>query len=378
MSRFRTASLVLALASAFWGAAGTPARADELQDINRLFRQGQTAPALDQLNVFIERNPKNAQAQFLKGLILTQQNKIPDAIQVFTTLTEDYPELPEPYNNLAVLYASRGQYDKSKNALEMAIRTHPSYATAHENLGDIYAKMASIAYDKALQLDRSNATAQTKLSMIQDLFTSNRPGATTNVARTGPGQNVIATNKTAARPVDEPPTPKTTTPPAEPEDSGTMPEDTPETVARDTDSVEDTKVTAAGNVADPGNADSPESAKESEVWGSVKAWAQAWSDKDAEGYLSLYAASFDPPDGVSRSTWEKQRKARIRAPKYIKVELASPEIQLNGDDRAVVSFKQLYRSNTFKSNASKTLKMQKVGGKWRIVEETVNGETAAN
>ena len=79
----------------------------------------------------------------MKGLILTEQGKPADAIKIFTGLTEDYPELPEPYNNLAVLYASQGQYDKARTALEMSIRTHPSYATAHENLGDIYAKMAS-------------------------------------------------------------------------------------------------------------------------------------------------------------------------------------------------------------------------------------------
>jgi tetratricopeptide (TPR) repeat protein len=76
-----------------------------------------------------------------RGLILTEQNKPADAIREFTSLTEDYPELPEPYNNLAVLYASQGQYDKARKSLEMAIRTHPSYAIAHENLGDVYAKM---------------------------------------------------------------------------------------------------------------------------------------------------------------------------------------------------------------------------------------------
>ncbi len=81
---------------------------------------------------------------------------------------------------------SQGQYDKARNALEMAIRTHPSYATAHENLGDIYAKMASQAYDKALQIDRGNATAQTKLNLIKELFSSSQRPAKVAMAKAEP------------------------------------------------------------------------------------------------------------------------------------------------------------------------------------------------
>src|SRR5215216_872606 len=157
-------TLGLGLATSAWG------QGDPLQDANQLFRQGQFDKAMDRVNSYLASRPKDARGRFLKGLILTEQNKPNEAIKVFTDLSQDYPELPEPYNNLAVLYASQGAYDKARNSLEMAIRTHPSYATAHENLGDIYAKMASQAYDKALQLDNRNAAAQTKLAMIKDLF----------------------------------------------------------------------------------------------------------------------------------------------------------------------------------------------------------------
>jgi len=150
----------------------TPALAqgDGLQEANQLFKQKQLDRALDRVNAYLKTQPKDARGRFLKGMILADQNNPNDAITVFTELTQDFPELPEPYNNLAVLYASQGQYDKARSALEMAIRAHPNYATAHENLGDIYAKMAGQAYDKALQLDRGNAAAQTKLNLIQKLF----------------------------------------------------------------------------------------------------------------------------------------------------------------------------------------------------------------
>ncbi|HSW19011.1 MAG TPA: tetratricopeptide repeat protein, partial [Ramlibacter sp.] len=77
------------------------------------------------------------------------------------------PELPEPYNNLGVLYAAQNQNDKAREALEMAVRNNPAYATAHENLGDIYARMAAQSYARTMQLEPANATAPAKLTLIR-------------------------------------------------------------------------------------------------------------------------------------------------------------------------------------------------------------------
>src|SRR5690349_20646249 len=163
----RLAAPLAALLLGLLIAAASPAQDDELQDANQLLKQGQVDRAMERVDAYLKTRPKDARGRFLKGLILTEQNKTADAIRVFTELTQEFPELPEPYNNLAVLYASQGQYDKARTALEMAIRTHPSYATAHENLRDTYAKMASQAYAQALQLDKGNPTAQTKLNLIK-------------------------------------------------------------------------------------------------------------------------------------------------------------------------------------------------------------------
>jgi Flp pilus assembly protein TadD len=164
LSRFFAAIIASVMLSS------APVLADEIQEINQQFRQGDTTGALDRANRYLTKNPKDAQVRFLKGLILADQGKTNDAIDVLSRLTEDYPELPEPYNNLAVLYAAQGKYSDARNALEMAIRAHPDYATAHENLGDLYAKMASISYDKALALDSKNATVQSKLTLIQTML----------------------------------------------------------------------------------------------------------------------------------------------------------------------------------------------------------------
>ncbi len=166
------------------------AQADEIQDINLQFRKGELTAALDHANRYLAGKPKDAQARFLKGLILGDLGKTNDAIEVLKGLTEDFPELPEPYNNLAVLYASQGRYEAARNALEMAIRTHPDYATAHENLGDIYAKMAAIEYGKVLALDSGNQTAQTRLRLIRNMLggQASMPAAAKPASGPNPGK----------------------------------------------------------------------------------------------------------------------------------------------------------------------------------------------
>ena len=130
--------------------ASLPAHADDYDEVSQLLRAGKNTEAAIKADSYLAAKPRDPQMRFLKGVIQRNSGKQAEAITTFTKLTEDYPELPEPYNNLAVLYAGQSQFDKARTALEMAIRTNPSYATAHENLGDIYARLASQAYNKAL------------------------------------------------------------------------------------------------------------------------------------------------------------------------------------------------------------------------------------
>ncbi|MGC1176069.1 tetratricopeptide repeat protein, partial [Polaromonas sp.] len=162
-----TALRWLALAAALFV---TAAHADDYADVNALVRSGQLPQALAKADQYLAAKPRDPQMRFIKGVIQTEAGKPNDAIATFTKITQDYPELPEPYNNLAVLYAGQNQFDKARAALEMAIRTNPSYATAHENLGDVYAKLASQAYSKALQLDGGNSAVPPKLALIRTLF----------------------------------------------------------------------------------------------------------------------------------------------------------------------------------------------------------------
>lgn len=149
-----------------------PVRADDMADVSKLLRSGKVAEALGKTNEYLAKHPADPQMRFMKGVLLTEQNKNEEAIAVFTKLTEDYRDLPEPYNNLAVLYAAGGQYEKARITLEKAIRTNPSYMTAYENLGDVYGKMASQAYDKALALGSSSTPAKSKLTLLRTFSSS--------------------------------------------------------------------------------------------------------------------------------------------------------------------------------------------------------------
>ena len=342
MTRFSRSLAALALACF---ATLSAAQSNDLPAISKLLRAGQHTQALERINQYLAGKPKDAQGRFLKGLILTEQNKVPEAIEILTSLTKDYPELPEPYNNLAVLYASQGQYEKARQSLEQSIRTHPAYATAYENLGDVYSKLASQAYDKALQLDSANTTAQTKLALMRDLVSSGgtkppKPGATVVASTRAPEPA-----KAAAPAVLAQAAPKAApTAAAAPDAKTATPKPAPAAEAKSAD----------GGVE--------------ELLKTVKSWAQAWSAKDVNAYLAFYAPEFKTPNGETRPAWEAERRRRITAPKSIEVLVDSPKASINANN-ATVSFRQNFRSDTLKVNSSKTLTLVRSNGKWLIQQE---------
>ena len=368
MSHFRIATILASLSCAFLVSFTHPAHSDELQDINKLYKQGQSEKALERLESYLTSRPKDAQGpkiaqgRFLKGVILAEQGKNTEAVQIFTRLTEEYPELPEPYNNLAVLYASQGQYDKARHALEMAINTHPSYATAHENLGDIYAKMASQAYDKALQLDKSNVTAQTKLALVKELFS---PGGRVNrapVKTEAPKTTPVAVAAQAPAPVPAAPA-RTEQPKPAPAPATTLqaPASAPTAQAAKTEQAKPQPVPAEHNKSD----------SETSVLNTLNGWAKAWSNKNVSAYLAHYAKDFKTPRGENRASWEKTRKDRISKPKSIQVDIDSPHVTVSDATHASVTFKQVYKSAALQTSTQKTLVLVKSGDKWLIQQERI-------
>lgn len=297
--------------------------ATPVEEAQALISQGDLDGALKRIDRYLSGSPQDAEGRFTRALILVKQNNNAEAIKAFTELTRDYPQLPEPYNNLAVLYAQTGNYEKARDALEAALATNPSYATAHENLGDIYAALAGAAYNRALALDANNASTRYKLSLLSGL-TNGGAGRAAPVA--APAPVAAAATPTAAAPAP---------------------------VAAAPVAVEPTA---------PASSDA--------VLRALEVWARAWSARDVDAYLAAYSSEFRPDGGLAIDEWQLQRRTRIGKAKMINVELVAPEVQAIDAKHVRVLFTQDYSSDTISDKVGKIIEMAEVGGTWKIVRET--------
>ncbi|MDY0106939.1 MAG: tetratricopeptide repeat protein, partial [Giesbergeria sp.] len=268
------------------------AQANDYAEITQLLKAGKPVEALAKADQRLAASPRDPQLRFLRGVAQADAGKQNDAIVTFTKLTEDYPELPEPYNNLAVIYASQNQLDKSRAALEMAIRTNPSYATAHENLGDIYAKLASQAYSKALQIDANNAgSVRPKLALIRDVFPADgSPRTQRPAAAPAPAPASAPATVAAAKPVAPTPAPASAAP-------APVPAATPAPASAP-------QAAPAAPAPAPAKAPERDASAEKAVTAAVQAWADAWAAKNMKAYLAAYGKDFTPPGRQSRAAWE--------------------------------------------------------------------------
>ena len=151
-------------------AVALAAHADELAEVQRLHAAGQSEAALQRVDRALVNKPKDAQLRFMRGVLLAESRRQGEAIELLQGLTQDYPDLPEPYNNLAALYAAAGDYDRARVALEQSLRANPGFATAHENLGDVLLMLASRSYARVLQIDPANGSVPPKLASVRQLL----------------------------------------------------------------------------------------------------------------------------------------------------------------------------------------------------------------
>jgi hypothetical protein len=316
-------------------------------DLQRLLSTGQASEALKKIDQLLSAKPGDPGLRLQRGTALSMLNRQTEAIGEFQKLIESHPDMPGPYNNLAVLYANQGDYEKARHSLELAMRTNPIYAAASQNLGDVYAHMAGQAYKKALSLDKSTTILPLKLATVPNL---SEPGVDPRRPRAGTAVSAAPPPSTlAASPAPAPPP---AAPPQPPAPLAKPPAGAPVATAK------------------PDVVRSPIAQTESQaVEKALRSWALAWSQRDMPLYYAAYTSDFKG-NAASREIWQQDRRNRIVSKKKITIGLSDIRIKVEGN-RASVSFRQQYTSDALRVSSSKRLEMVKVAeSEWRIARET--------
>lgn len=147
------------------------AHADEPAEIRALVARGDFAAALQRAEKAAAANPRDAQARFLVGVVLMDMGRDGDALALFTRLTQEYPELPEPFNNIALLHVQGGRLELARQALESALRNDPTHRTARANLGQVHLMLAVQAWEQAAAVGPLDPSLQRKLESARALLT---------------------------------------------------------------------------------------------------------------------------------------------------------------------------------------------------------------
>lgn len=148
----------------------SPARADVHDDVERMIRNGQLERALQASQEHLKKSPQDPQMQLLSSRILEAQGKPDEAISLLESMVLEFPELPEPHNNLAVLYARAGRLQEALESLSKALLARPDYAVALENLGDLHLSLALHAYLRAGRAPDAPASALRKAETLTPLL----------------------------------------------------------------------------------------------------------------------------------------------------------------------------------------------------------------
>jgi tetratricopeptide (TPR) repeat protein len=329
-----------------------------LTEVQELAQAGRGGEAMRRIDALIAKDPQDPQLRFQKGVLLVEQKRTAEAIALFERMGRDFPTLPEPLNNLAVLYAEQGQIEKARAALESAVRSRPSYDTAYQNLASVNVRLASRAYARALQIDDSSGTP--RLSMLKTLQGSHQDSPVTVAAAPPP----------LPLPAAPAPVPAPAAAPAEPPAPAPVrPAVPPDEPAR-TDAAGGSTPPGGANPATASSAQRRTTEVASEVNAAVRAWATAWERKDMADYIGAYVPGFRGSDG-SAADWQSGRRQRIVGKSRISVDLSGVTVEVLPDNVAKVSFRQDYVADQLRVSSRKQLELVKRDGKWLIRKETV-------
>lgn len=322
--------------------------------------------------------PGNARAQSCRaplqtGLDLLQKGRESDALLAFRKLTEQDPGCLEAWNNRAALEAARGDLAAANASLERALEAHPDLATIHRNLGKVRSRLARLAYDSAfgtpsalppLKLDMQRevttrsgdpTTAVASDSLIQELEALRESTRRELAKRDSLLASESATVRRLQAALDK------TLAGKDPSSEIALAQSEPATTPMAVPASPTAKTKA------PALARGAESAEG--VLAALHAWAQSWSNQDADAYLAFYSNRFVPLGKTDRATWEAYRRERIASPKSIQVGISATRVRMLKNRRAEVSFRQTYQTEATRLTSRKRLEFTWERGAWKISAE---------
>jgi len=274
-----------------------------IQNLQALIDQKLYAQAVRDGEQLLETHSGHPDIEFLTAYAYQMNQQNLEAAKHYKNLIRQHPDLPEPRNNLAIIYLSDGDYDKASNLLVNAINTHHSYATAYANLSSIYTGIASEAYRRAVSESNEPANYASKIELT----------ALTQLATPERGQ-------------------------------------------------------ATGNVSAPGLMENP--AIKSVLVKRVMGWAQAWSEKDLDAYISYYSDAHKL-NFPTHEDWAEYRKQHILRPGFIKIGVSNIQIRAQTRNLAIIDFAQTFDSLDYSDRVIKRLGLSRIDSQWKITDERV-------
>ena len=285
---------------------------------------------------------------------LANQGKITQAINAYQALIKSHPLLPEAYNNLAALYLKQKNTKQAKFILEQGLYAHKGYGVLYESLTAINVAMAREAYSKALQIDvKPSEMSIASLSLDKNQLPRNK--------------NTIVISKVEKTRVEKPvntaavKSQAVVKTPAKVEQKIVRAANPSGNIKRDV-------VNRGVSNRDLNNQRKPVKKPEA-IETVLQAWSAAWSAQAVDMYLSFYHKQYRPNNGMSRNSWQQSRRYRLKKPNWIKISLSDFKVAKKSEKQAVVNFKQLYQSNSFRDVSDKQMVLIYTDNGWQIFRE---------
>lgn len=138
--------------------------------VDKLIARGDYAEALAVIDEALAKNPLSVQLRFQRCVAYEKKGDAARAVKLYEDFITRYPEIPEPYNNLAAILAAQGNLDRAQSLVERSLALRPSFALAYDNLGQIYLAKARNAFDSALANAPGNRTIEKKLRAVDAIL----------------------------------------------------------------------------------------------------------------------------------------------------------------------------------------------------------------